>query len=387
MKPANQLLRSGAVLLLLVLAVACGSTGGGEDDLAGKQKELDKSRKELADLKQKIAKLEEEIKEMNGGETDVVRKPVRIDTISLTNYQHPVEIQGTVESKGNITVSAEAGGVLKSIPVDEGQQVSKGQLIAKLDDAILQNSLKELQKAYELAEVTFNKQKNLWEQNIGSEIDFLRAKNQKESLEQQIITVESRIAQSQVRAPISGTVDELFVNEGELVSPGRPVIRLVDTRNVEITADVSEKYLGVFKRGDSVSVRFPAVGETLKGNIKAVGNVINEANRTFKLTIDLAGQRPWLKPNLLAMITAHDKEYHQALVVPTRLLHQQLNGQYIYIAEEVDSVWQAVKRPVKLVQSYPDVTVIKSGIEPGQLLITQGYSNISEGERLEVINK
>lgn len=381
----SRVFKGSIVLLLVVLLAACGASNNGGDDLESKKKELEESRKELADLKQKISKLEGEIEQLNGGESEEVLKPVRIETAQKSTYRHPVVIQGVVKSEGNIVVSAEASGTVLSVSVDEGQAVTKGQLIAKLDDEVLQNTLSELRKSYELAEVTFEKQENLWNKNIGSEIEYLQAKNRKESLEQQIETIKSRIGQTELRAPISGTVDELFVNEGELVSPGAPVVRLVDMRNVEITADVSERYLGVFSRGDSVEVYFPAVKDTLKGTIKAVGNVINSSNRTFKMLVRIPSGINWLKPNLLSKITAYDRVFRNSIVIPTRLLHYQEGNEYLYIAMQEGEAWMAQKQPVELIESYPDFSIVKKGLEPGQQIITQGYSNISEGEKLEIV--
>lgn len=380
MKATNSLI----IALVLVVAAACG--GAEDDSLEGKKKQLDEYKSELAELKGKIKTLEQEIEEVEGPK-EVKRKPVRVQEVQPTLYKHAVELQGVVESDQNVQVSAEANGRVLKMHVKEGQNVSKGQLLAKIDDEVLRNSLAELQTAYDLAQKVFAKQERLWNQEIGSEIDYLNAKNNKERLERQIATTRSRLSQTEVRSPINGKVDRVFVNEGEMISPGMPVARVVDVQNVEIMADVSERYLSSFQQGDTVDIVFPTLNRETKGIIKAFGNVINPANRTFSMVVDILEKQEWMKPNLLAKVKAYDRIVKEAIVVPTRILHTQSGQQYVYTIDTTEDPVVAHKVKVEVGFTSTEQTLIDSGLVAGQPIIVEGHSNLSEGEPVTVVSE
>lgn len=373
-------------LVIAILLVAIAACSGPDNSLEGKKKQLDEYKAELAELKGKINTLESEI-EAEEGPKEIKRKPVKIQTVTTSLYKHPISLQGVIESDEDVQVSAEANGRAMKVYVEEGQQVSKGQLLVKIDDEVLRNSLAELQTAYDLAEQVFNKQERLWNQEIGSELDYLNAKNNKERLERQIATTRSRLAQTELRSPINGKVDQVMLNEGEMVAAGMPVVRVVDTRNINVVADVSERYLGSFKEGDSVDIIFPTLDKSAKGKIAAFGNVINPANRTFRMVVNVFDKEPWMKPNLLAKVQAYDKIVKDAIVIPTRVLHMQNDKQYVYTINENEDPTVAHKVEVKVAFTSTEETLIEEGLTPGQPIIVEGHSNLSEGEPVSIISE
>lgn len=364
------------------LLMACGS---GEDSLARKQEKLEKYRAYLTELKVKIEKLEKEIAETEGPKVGS-RKPVRVTVLEPTYYKHPVVLQGQVESDQNVVVSAETGGRVEQVLVQEGQTVARGQLLVRLDSDILRNSLGELTTAYELATITFEKQERLWKQNIGSEMEYLSAKNNKERLEKQIATTQSRIAQAEVRSPIAGKVDRVIVNAGEMLAPNAPIARVVNMSDIKIVAEASERYLGKFSKGDSVELEIAVLGRTINGRIHAVGSVINPDNRSYRVVVQPLEMLELLKPNLLVKVTAFDLKKEGAIVVPSRVVHKDDNGSYVYIAVEGDDGIQAKRVPITLGFESVREALVTEGLTGGEMLITDGHANISSGELLQIID-
>lgn len=366
--------------LLLIGLAACQSAE--EKSLQQKKEALQQLKKERDALEQKIMNLQLAIDSAEGI-VEEKRKIVQIDTVIPQRYKHAILIQGTVESDENVVVSAEASGIAQQVFVAEGDMVQKGQILVQLDDKILRNNLAEVETAYDLAKRVFEKQQNLWNQNIGSEIDYLNAKNNKERLERQIATLRSRLEQAQISSPISGKVDELLINEGEMVSIGMPVARVVDIRDVKVTADVSERYLGSFMTGDTVVLNFPAVGKQMDGVISALGSVIDPNNRTFSMVVELVEKEPWMKPNLLAKVEAYDRVIDSAIVVPTRVVHEQEGNFYVYTANGNGQKMTAKKRQIQPLFSGVEEVVISRGLSPGDQLIVMGHNNLSDGELIQ----
>lgn len=369
-------------MLTTALLIAC---SGGEDSLEKKQDKLEKYRADLTALKGKIEKLEKDIAEGEGPKVES-RKPVRVTLLEPTYYKHPVVLQGQVESDQNVVVSAETGGRVEQVLVQEGQTVTSGQLMIRTDSDILRNSLGELTTAYELASITYEKQERLWKQNIGSEIEYLSAKNNKERLERQIATTQSRIAQSEVRSPIAGKVEQVVVNAGEMLSPGAPVARVVNMSDIKIVAEASERYLGKFSKGDSVELDIAVLGRSIKGRIHSVGSVINPDNRSYRVVIQPLEMVELLKPNLLIKVTAYDLKKEGAIVVPSRVVHKDDNGSYVYIAVTDSNGTQAKRMPITLGFESVREALVTEGLTGGEMLITDGHANISSGELLQIID-
>ncbi|HAE35297.1 MAG: efflux RND transporter periplasmic adaptor subunit, partial [Chitinophagales bacterium] len=312
--------------VIAILLSACGAKEEVTDSVEAKMAQIAEYKSEIKDLEIKIRDLEKEII-ANGGSLELPPDTVAVTTMTIERgtYEEFVEVAGSVSSDQNILVSSEMGGTVTRIYVKEGQQVSAGQLLLSTDDQVLQKSIDELQNAYDLAKTVYEKRKALWDQKIGSEIEYLTAKNNMESLELKLNTTRTQLAKTQLKSPISGTVDEIITKTGEMASPGMPLLRVVNLSEVQIECDISEAYLGRVKRGDKVNVSFPSINFESVATITNVGQVINPSNRTFKLQVSLNNRDGMLKPNLLGYLQIREYVEQDQVIIPTRLIQNGVN--------------------------------------------------------------
>ena len=369
------------LLVVSVIAYACGSSEAATDKLA----ELDSLKSQLKEIKGKIASLEGEL--IASGE---LKPPggnkILVSAITMEEkpFHHKVEFRGSVESRRNVVVSAEAAGKIESIAVSEGQSVSKGQLIARLDDELIRNSVEEVKTQLELATVLFERQANLWEQNIGTEVQYLQAKNNKESLERRLATLQSQHKMSKVYAPFAGTVDDLVVREGEMAQPGMPLVRLVNSQEMYLRADISEAFLGKFKVGDDVDVYFPSQDKRLTTSISAVGQVINNQNRTFEIEFQLPRVDFAVKPNQVVVLDMVDYMTDKALVVPSKIVQRDSRGNYVFELVQEEDKLVAKKVHIEAGVSYDQQTEVLTGLEVGQVIAFEGYRELAQDVVVEV---
>lgn len=362
----------------LLLLAAC---GGNTDEIEAKKQQLATYKTEVNDLNQKISSLEQEIAAMDPSFAQQNRKATLVTTIPVQTktFRHFVEVRGSVASRKNVTLSSEVPGRVQTIQVKEGQTVSKGQVLLILDAETTRNNIKELETALELATTRFERQSNLWEKNIGTEIQYLEAKNQKESLERSLATMRSQLAQSVLRAPFSGNIDRVMARVGEMAQPGVPLVRIVSLTDMYVEADLSESLLGKFHEGDSVEVRFPSLNKSIQTTISSIGQVISPNNRTFTIEVQLPENDDLLKPNLLAVVRISDFEAKDAVVVPTNLIQTDNSGDFIYIAKQGEEVMEAEKVRVERGLTYENETMIASGLQGGEKLIKEGFREVAEG--------
>ena len=374
------------ILSIIALFTACG--GKNEGALEAKRSELDSLQKEMTTLKAAIAKVQEEIVEL-----DTNARPnaiaVMASEIQKGAFKNPFQVQGLVESDKNVMVSPEVPAKLVKIYVKEGQRVSKGQIIASLDGSTASSQIAELEGALSLARTNFEKQKRLWDQGIGSEMQFLQAKNQYENLQNSIATARTQLGKYSLRSPISGTVDELMANEGELVGSmtGGPVARIVNMSDIKIKANVSERYLGKIKSGQTVKLKFPSIDLEMEDKVSAVGNIIDANNRTFTISVVPSKNQKLLKPNLLALITAYDFEDTEAISIPTKLVRTDGEKNFVYTIQTNGNKKTVEKRYIEVEKQFPSETIIKSGLEPGDLLITEGVNSVIVGDEVKIITE
>jgi membrane fusion protein (multidrug efflux system) len=372
-------------LLIALFALSIFSCGSG-DELETKKNELTEKKKEFSSLKTAIEKLENEISLLDTAKKVDEGLAVKVESITKGEFKNPFKIQGLVESDRNVLVAAEMGGTITRVYVKDGQLVSKGQIIATLDGATASSQIAELQKGLELAKTNFEKQESLWKQNIGSEMQYLQAKNKKESLEKSIATAQLQLGKFTLRAPISGVLDQLFKNEGEILSPGTPIARVVDASLIKIKADVSESYLNNIKKGDKVEVTYPSLNKTSTETIYSVGNYINPDNRTFSVYIMPSGNVRDLKPNLLAVITAYDFKKNDVISVPTNLIRNDGSGDYILTATESEKGnLKVTKTPIVVDEKFAGRSVIKSGLNIGDNIIVEGYQSVVAGDKIKIV--
>ena len=284
-----------------------------------------------------------------------------------------MELTGSVLSKKNVNISAESAGRILEIPAIEGMRVSRGQVLAKIDSEPLERNLEEMQNSLDLATTIFQKQERLWNQKIGTEIQYLEAKNRKEGLEKSLAAMKIQLGRAFVRAPFNGTIENIQVRIGELVQPGTPMFQFVGESDIFIQADVSESFVGVLKKGDSVEVKFPSLNKSINTKVSAVGGIINPNNRTFNVEVILPNMTD-VKPNMISVLKIKDYVNKVGVVVPAHLILSDTQGDYVFIVEN----GVAKKKYVKRGLTFGDETEILEGLSGIETLVDKGFREVGD---------
>jgi RND family efflux transporter MFP subunit len=371
-------------LLLALIIVSCDQ--GGEMTLEDKKAKLNELQKQQRELDKEIKTLEGSIAQDDPSFVKENEVLVSTAQVLAEPFHHEIEVRGSVKSRKNISVSSEVMGRINIVNAKLGDRVARGQVLAQIDAETLRNQLAELETALDLATVVFNRQENLWNNKIGSEIQYLEAKNNKEMLERQLKTTKTQLAKATIRAPFDGTVDEVSVKEGEMAQPGFPMFRIVSFDDMYVDADISERFIARFKVGDKVQVHFPALEKTLESEISSVGNVINEKNRTFKVEIKLPANGKNLKPNLTTILKLVDYRNPDALVLPTNLIQRDATGSYVYVIDGDENKAKAKKVYVERGVSYENRTEVVAGIDVGTSVIDKGHREVADGLSVKIVN-
>ena len=333
------------IIVAAVYVVSCSAPNG--DDPEAKRNQLQKYKQQVHDLNEKIQTLENELA---GTEKDEVVN-VKVSELQPRVFEHFIEVTGNVEAEYDVDVSPETLGVIKEIYVKEGQVVQKGFVMAQLNTEVLQRSMEEIQVQLDLATTNYQRLKNLWDQKIGSEMQFLQAKNNMESLQKRIESLKSQIDMTEVKSPIDGVVDVVYQEKGDIGGPQVRFAKVVNIGKIKIYADVSESYLTKVKVGDKVKVFFPALDREVETTIRQIGNTIDPNNRTFRLRLNLNNPDKLIKPNLVSIIRIRDYKSDNAIVVPSLLIKQDFKGDYTYIADN-ETGKQVAKRCVCYARGY-----------------------------------
>lgn len=370
-----------AVILLLSLLMACAPEGTG-----AKKAELDSYRQKVKEYNQKITDLEAELENENLDPEAVVLLPVEIKEMSPEFFSRYFEVTGVMEALKDAYISPEINGQIQKIVVQRGTRVKKGDLILKLNSDVTEKSMVEIETSLELAKRIFSKQEELWEKNIGSELQYLEAKNAMEALQARKATLEKQMEMARISAPFSGIIDDIMVKEGELASPGFPLVHLVNLSKMRVAGNVSEAYLSSLSKGDQVELRFQAYPEVvLSAKVTRLGEVINPQTRTFTLEVELNNPGEKFKPNMLTSVRIQDYKNENSLVVPTNILRQDFNGTFLYKVSEEEERSKAQKVYVKRGITVQDQTMITEGLSAGDLVITKGFNLASDGTPLRII--
>lgn len=362
-----------------ILFFACGQKEKG--DLAGKKEALAALKSEKSAIDKKISQLESEISllDTNSGKSQKI-KQVSSTTLAPEQFQHFVSVQGSVEADENVMVTSKMPGLITSIKVRQGDMVKQGQILAVLDDDVLQKSIDEVKIGLAQVVVMYEKQKSLWDQKIGTEMQYLGLKNQKESLEKKLITLKSQESQALVTAPFSGVIDEVFVKQGSLASPGIPLMQLVNVNLLKAVAKVPDSYVAYIKEGDNVSVRFPDLDKTISATVGYVGRIVDPLSRTFKIEVKVPSENGSLKPNLLAMIQINDKTSKSAIVIEENIIQPTEAGKIVFVTAEEKGQKIARQKTVTTGLSYNGKVEILSGLSAGENLITTGYQDLADNQ-------
>ena len=370
-------------LLILSLVLSCGTS--------------DKESQSLTELKTKKAALKEQMDrmgtalkeiEMAISELDTLKKLMSVTSIKaeVKDFNHYIEVQGTVKADQTIDLHAEMGGTVTAILVKEGQNVSKGQLLATLDSEVIDNSVLQLDTQLALATTTFERQARLWEQNIGSEIQYLQAKAQKEGLENSVKSLKAQARKMKIIAPFSGIIDQIYAKTGELTSPQKPFLKLVNLSKVYIESEVTETYLNSIKKDTKVLLNFKSIGTSVEASVSQVGNFINPSNRSFKMRIDLKNPNNELKANLLADIKINDFSAN-GTVIPTRLVQRDRdNKTFVYTIEPKENNYTVVKTYVTEVMNYDNQSYISDGLIPNSILVDKGARLVNNNEEVTLVH-
>ena len=364
---------------LLLLSIGVASCTG--NDLDAKKAELEGLKSQLSEISTQIKALEAELIAADPAFAAAAKKSLLITTVAATkgDFTHFVEVTGSVLSKKNVNISAETGGRILDIPAIEGMRMSKGQVLAKIDSESIQRSIEELENNLSLARTVFEKQERLWNQKIGTEIQYLESKSRKEGLEKSLASLRTQMAKAAVRAPFNGTVETVRVRVGELVQPGSQMFQFVGESDLFIEADISESYIGVLAKGDSVEITFPSIKKTITTKVSATGSIINPNNRTFKVEVFLPSL-PEVKPNMISILKIQDYKNKESVIVPSHLILADTKGDYLFAVEN----GVAKKKYVKRGYTSGDQTEIVEGLVGTEILVDKGFREVGDNFSVNV---
>ncbi len=381
MKNLNQNRMKLFSILAISIAILASCNQTPEGSLDKLKAERDSLKEARFEIDEKIFALETKIAKLD---TTIEQKLVTTYQAQKDTFRHFFEVYGNVETDYAVTLYAESNGVIQDIRVNEGQEVRKGQILANQDDEIINRNIREVQTQLDLATTLFEKQKRLWEQNVGSEVQYLEAKNRKESLESSLATLNEQKNKATVRAPFDGVVDKIYPKTGELAAMGSPIMRLVNLDKLYITADVSERYISDIEEGDKVKIIINR-RDTVLSKISRIGKYVNPTNRSFEIRVEINEQLNKLRPNSLVVLQINDHIESDAILVPSSIIMQDGKGaDYVYVLGKDKNDFQvASKRSVSTGMSYEGMTVVKSGVEQSDKLIDKGSRSVRDGDRVE----
>ena len=387
-------MKNSILLLCILLFIQCGSSDKqttaeiiASKDLAAIQTKKAEVVKSMNILKQELESINEVIEQLDNEQKFLL--VTSIET-KVAPYEHFVSFQGTLETDKNIVMYPEIPGLLKSINVVEGQRVIKGDVLAVISDSGLVDQLQQLEIQLNLAKTTYERQNRLWQQKIGSEMQFLQAKTQYLSLEKSITQMKDQVAKTTITAPFDGIVDHLLADVGSSLAPGMtPVVRVINLDEMKVSAQVPEIHLNNIKKAAKVAVNIPVLNKTLPAEINAVGNFINPNNRSFRVEIGLENSTGDLKPNMTVLLNINDYKNEAAILVPSKnILEDQAGAKYVYTLETVagqDGMYKAIKTFVKTGKSSDNKTEILEGLSAGDQLVEDGIRLVKDQQLVKII--
>ncbi|PHN04652.1 efflux RND transporter periplasmic adaptor subunit [Flavilitoribacter nigricans] len=376
-------------LAIALLFVACNPTVEEVPaDLEGKKAYLQEKKEELNKLTLQIAQLESEIAKEDPTFGGKKVRLVTIDSVNRSDFEHFVEIQGSIEADDMVDVTSETAGRILSLKVKEGDPVRQGQLVAELDLESLKKQIAELETSLSLANTVYERQKRLWDQNIGSEMQYLEAKNNKERLEKSLETLQFNLTKSKVYAPISGVVENEVLQSGEIASPGAPIVQILNTNRLKAKASVPESYLKSVTQGAMVKVSVPALDWETEARVTQIGRVIDPSNRTFAVEVALSDPQRRLKPNLLAYVYFKDYEEEDVVTIPLDQVQEEVGGKkYVFVVDRSGEDPIARKVYVKIGRTNSEgAVVITEGLNGDEELIMDGARGLVDEDLIDITN-
>ncbi len=351
-------------------------------------KKIREKRKEISaqklEIDSKLDAIDEALSELDNS-----KKIPLVSTINLKSepFNHYIELQGNVNTRDMLVLYPQFAGTLNHIYVKEGQSVKKGQILAKIDDGGLTQQLNQLQIQKNLAQTTFERQERLWQQNIGSEIQYLQAKSLYEAQAQAIEQLEKQIERTMVIAPFTGTIDEIITEEGSVVGPGQnPILRIVNLDNMFVETDVPERYIQTITKGKKTIVSFNYIADDIESQVYQTANFINPANRTFKIEVRVPNKDHSIKPNLTAKLRINDYFSPNAILIPQSIITENAMGeQYVFVVNPKGKEFLAQKQIIKTGKTQDDVIEVIEGLKENDQIIVEGARSVRDGQAVNIL--
>ncbi|MCD6544888.1 MAG: efflux RND transporter periplasmic adaptor subunit [Flavobacteriaceae bacterium] len=380
------------LILLVLILTSCGKGEFKSVESIIESNDLVAIRNKKAKIVSKQKEMTDQLKQLDEAiaRLDVVKKIPLITTFKVkdTIFNHYLELQGSVTTKDLLVIYPEFSGTLTNVFVKEGQTVKKGQLLAKVDDGGLSQQLGQLQIHFELAKTTFDRQQRLWNQKIGSELQFLQAQSNYQAQAKAVSQLQQQIEKTFVRAPFSGTIDDVITEQGSVVAAGQSqLMRIVNLDKMYIETDVPEKYINHISKNKNVQVEFPVLGKSMLSKVRQVSNYINPANRTFKIEIAIPNKDKNIKPNLTARLRINDYSNQRALLIPQSIISENAKGeQFVYVIKN-DNTTIAKKIIIETGKTQGDIIEILSGLSNGDEIISEGARSVTDGQTVKILNQ
>jgi len=360
--------------ILVLFLTACSSKQASDDPMV----QLASLKEQKSALDAKISDLEKQLEAQ--GLIEKKLQTVGLKEIAVAPFRHYIDLQGRVDASESVAATSKIPGALKKVYIENGDFVKKGQLLAEIEDAVIQKNLAELEGQLAVVNDLYNRQKSLWDQNIGSEVQYIQAKNNKESLERSIETLKENWAMTKIYAPTSGTVDMVMLKQGQAISPGIPLCNILNLSELKIVGAVTEAYASKVKKGDFVQVYFPDLDKEITTRVSYVSQSINQANRTFIIECKLS--QGDYKANQIAVMKIVDYLNPKAITIPVNFIQTGEEGDFVLIVEKTGTDQQAIvkKTNIQQGQNYNGFVEILSGLKEGDMLISSGFQEVNLGE-------
>jgi RND family efflux transporter MFP subunit len=381
------------ISLMGLIITSCGGDAKTDSvDKAIESKNITKIKTTRAEIQKQYDAIGAELAKLDAAlaELDTIKKVALVSTavVKDTVFTHYIDIQGNVDTRQNLIIYPEFSGALSQIYVKIGQKVSKGQNLAKIDDGGLSNQLAQMETQAALAKTTFERQKNLWDKKIGSEIQYLQAKTNYESQMKAVAQMKAQLAKTIVRAPFSGIIDEVITDKGQVVGPGQQLMRIVNLSDMYVSANIPESFIGKIKVGAIVDVQVKSIGKTYQGRVRQVGNYINPNNRNFSIEVAVPNKDNLLRPNQVAVLKIEDYKKPNAILVPESIVTENAAGEKIlYTVDVASKEPKAVKKTITIGLTSGSNVEVKSGLNKGETIIIEGARSVQNGDQVEIIKK
>ncbi len=382
------------ILSTSLLIISCGQNSSKSIEKIIEDKDLTALRAKRTEVVGQQQAIADQLKQIDEAiaTLDTVKKLPLVTTIVAkdTLFNHYLELQGNVETKQNIVLYPEMSGILTRVYVKEGQRVTRGQLLARIDDGGLSQQLSQVEVQAQLAKTTFDRQKRLWEQKIGSEIQYLEAKTNYEAQQNAVNQIKRQLAKTTINAPFSGVIDDVITEQGSVVSAGQnQVIRIVNLNDMYIETEVPERYIASITKGKNVEVYFPVLGKTIETKVRQVGNYINPNNRSFMVEVGIPSNGGTIKPNLTAKVKINDYTNEKAILIPQSIISENAQGdQYTYVTSTKDAqnVAEAKRVIITTGKTQGDLIEITNGLNSGDAIISEGARSVKDGQKVKILN-